>query len=874
MADPTDKSPHQQGLQRYREMRDFSRTPEPSGSQSPPGDIFVVQKHAASHLHYDFRLRLHGALKSWALSKGPSLDPGQHRLASQTEDHPLDYASFEGIIPAGNYGAGTVLIWDQGTWEPLEGGKGDYYRGRLHFILHGERLKGRWTLTRQQDDPKKWMLTKDNDEYATQQDPLSQETSVVSGRTLEEIAQDRDRLWTSDQGEVASRAGFGHVPGGSLPAYLEPQAATLVEQVPVGDEWLHEIKYDGYRMVCRIDKPGNGVRFYSRKGYDFTGRLKSLKQAMLALPLEQGWFDGEILVFSASGGSDFHALQQAFKEGKEAGIVYLVFDLMNYEGYDLRGAPLVERKALLQELLPPDGPVRFVDHVVGQGREFFAAVCEQRLEGVLSKRLDAEYQSQRTKTWLKVKCAQRQEFVVGGFTESDAGRPFGSMLAGYYNDRDELVFAGKIKTGYSIDASLALLQTMQPYEQPEPSFVNPPSGEEYRNPHWLKPELVAEVAFVELSGSGLLRHASFKGLREDKKAIEVRLEEPELLQDEPVPPTPQPPPAFADRSATARRPVKGGGVPSVDDVHDVHHVRHTGEQAEAPPSPPPLSRRARGELPRPGKVVPVFPHERITREDIERYYEAVAPRMLPYLADRPLTLISCRTNIYACKFTKHATNIPAPVKAVDAGHEERYIAIDSWPALQVLVRLGVVEIHAWQSRYTDLEHPDRMLFDLDPPEDESLPWERLVEAALMLRIHLQEYGLESYLQTTGGKGYYVVVPLLPAAAWPEMTGFSKRISKEMEAKYPDRFTAQLAKEKRGGRIYLDWMRNGRGANAAEPYSLRARPGAPVATPITWEEMVAGARPAYFNLRNIPERLAALSQDPWPGYFELRQKLPG
>lgn len=858
MADRSDKSgSNNSSLQRYREMRDFSRTPEPAGSQEPSGDIFVVQKHAASHLHYDFRLRLHGALKSWALSKGPSLDPAEHRLASQTEDHPLEYASFEGVIPSGNYGAGTVMVWDHGTWEPLEGGKGDFYRGRLHFVLHGERLKGRWTLTRQGDDPKKWTLTKDADQFATQQDPLAENTSIVTGRTMEEIAAERDRLWTSDRGEIAGRRGFGHQAGGSLPSNIEPQAATLVDQVPTGDEWLHEIKYDGYRMVCRIDKPGSGIRFYSRKGYDFSAQLKAITEAVRALPLEQGWLDGEIVVFSASGGSDFHALQQAFKEGRDSGIVYLVFDLMNYEGYDIRSAPLSERKSLLQELVPKEGAVRFVDHVVGQGSEFFEAVCEQKLEGVLSKRLDAEYQSQRTRTWLKVKCAQRQEFVVGGYTESGAGRPFGSLLAGYYNERGELVFAGKIKTGYSIDASQKLLQTMQPHEQGEPAFVNPPSGEEYRNPHWLKPELVAEVAFVELSGSGLLRHASFKGLREDKRASEVRLERPEAFQDDPVPeedlastsspPSPLAGSADVAASPTTRPPpVKGGGDLS--------------------------ARRARGDKP---KLDSVFPHERITRDDIERHYELVAPRMLPYLADRPLTLIVCRTNIYACKFTKHATNIPAPVKAVDAGHEERYVAIDSWPALQTLVRLGVVEIHAWQSRYTDLEHPDRMLFDLDPPEDDSVPWERVAEGALLLRIHLQEHGLESYLQTTGGKGYYVVVPLAPSSAtWPDMTGFAKQVSKEMEAKFPDRFTAELAKEKRGPRIYLDWMRNGRGANAAEPYSLRARPGAPVATPITWEELVAGVQPASFNLRNLPERLSVMVQEPWPGYFELRQKLPG
>ncbi|HJV66784.1 MAG TPA: DNA ligase D [Geomonas sp.] len=819
MSEPSDTT---SSLAEYRRKRDFSNTPEPSGNRGGAENIFVVQKHAASHLHYDFRLRLHGALKSWALSKGPSLDPSQHRLASETEDHPLEYADFEGVIPAGNYGAGTVLIWDRGTWEPLEGGKRDYYRGRLHFVLHGERLKGRWTLIRENGESRNWLLIKDPDEAATQQDVLAAETSVVSGRTLEEVAADRDRLWSSERGEIAAEepAGFGHPPGGSLPDVIIPQSATLTSQVPEGDGWLHEIKYDGYRMLCRIDTGGRGVRFYTRKGYDFTDRLPSLARAMKRLPVGQAWLDGEIVVFTPQGRSDFHALQNAFKYGSDAGVVYLVFDLMNYEGYDLRSAPLSERKALLAELIPPLDEVRYVDHVVGRGEEFYSAVCRQKLEGVLSKRLDSEYQSQRSREWLKVKCAQRQEFVVGGYTESGAGRPFGSLLAGYYDDKGDLLFVGKIKTGYSISSSRALLGTLSRYEQAASPFVNPPSGVEYRNPHWLRPELVAEVAFGEISGSGLLRHASFKGLREDKDAREVRMEL-----------------AGVDKEAepeTQPEPEAGGSG---------------------------------------GKLRPVFPHERITRDDILAYYTSVAAKMLPYITDRPLTLIVCRTNIHACKFTKHATNLPPPVKGIDAGHEERYIAVDSLAGLEALVRNGVVEIHGWQSRYTDLERPDRLLFDLDPPQEPPLAWEMLAEAALLLKIHLQEYGLQSFLQTTGGKGYYLVVPLQPEAIWKRTTPFAKRVAREMEEKYPDRFTAKLAKEGRGGRIFVDWMRNGRGANAAEPYSLRARPGAPVATPITWEELVAGIRPDSFQVGIIGKRLAALQEDPWAGYFELRQKLP-
>jgi bifunctional non-homologous end joining protein LigD len=848
-----------QALEEYHRKRDFNRTPEPSGSGGREGDIFVVQKHAASHLHYDFRLRLHGALKSWAVPKGPSLDPSQQRLAEQTEDHPIPYAEFEGVIPAGNYGAGNVMIWDEGVWEPLGGGKRDYYQGKLRFILHGKRLRGAWSLTREKGEAKKWYLVKEEDEFASTEDILLQDTSVVTGRTLEEIGADRDRLWTREQGLVVEeKKVFGHRDGGSFPGLIVPQAATLLEKVPSGDEWLHEIKYDGYRMVCRIDAGGGGARFYTRKGYDFTDRLRTLRRAVGRLPIERGWLDGEIVVFTPEGRSDFHALQNAFRSGRDRGIVYAVFDLMNYEGYDIRSAPLVERKALLAELIPPMDEVRYVEHIVGQGDEFYQVACSRQLEGILSKQADSEYQSQRTRSWVKVKCAQRQEFVVGGYTESLAGRPFGSLLAGYYNDKGELVFAGKIKTGYSAESSQSLLETMRKYEQAEPSFVNPPSGEEYRNPHWLRPALVAEANYTELSGTGLLRHASFKGLREDKDPREVRLEIPQSMPEELEPEIPgQEVPGVA-MGAAAGGDERGGGAGK--DEKESRGGRTESRQEVMHPR--------RGEA----KPQPVYPHERITREQILDYYSGVAPLMLPHLTDRPLTLIFCRTNIYACSFKKHATNFPWPVKAIDAGHEERYIAIDSVEGLQTLVGMGAIEFHGWQSRYINLERPDRLLFDLDPPEEPQIEWERLAEAALLVRIHLQEHGLESYLQTTGGKGYYVVAPLRPGAPWKVVTGFAKRTANELEAKYPERFTAKLAKEERGGRIYVDWMRNGRGAHAAEPYSLRARPGATIATPITWEELVTGIKPDSYHFGNIRERVGLLTTDPWEGFFELNQKL--
>lgn len=805
-------------LEEYRSKRNFSRSPEPSGEKEEvPEDIFVVQLHSSSHLHYDFRLRLHGSLKSWAVPKGPSLDPDEERLANQTEDHPLEYADFEGIIPPGEYGAGTVMIWDQGWWEPLDEGKQGYYQGRLHFVLHGKRLRGAWTLTRETAESPKWLLTKEKDEFATPAAAFD-ETSVATGRTMEEIAADTGVLWTATKGLVMKRAevGFGHGPGGRLPDFIPPLASTLVTDVPEGQEWLHEIKYDGYRMVCRIDREGSGVRFFTRKGIDFTDRLGILKEAVARVPVTRAWMDGEIVVLTPDGRSDFHALQNVFfGGGTRREITYLIFDLMNYEGYDIRSAPLVERKAILADLIPESEHIRYLEHVTGNGREFYEAACRMQLEGIVSKRSDSEY-SPAGKNWLKVKCSRRQEFVVGGYTESGVGRVFGSLLAGYYDDRGNLLFAGKIKSGYSDAGSRALIEILRRHEQQEPAFINPPSGHEYRNPHWLKPELVAEVEYTELTDTGFLRHASYKGLRDDKDPREVRLE------------TPQP---IAEAVVT-----------------------------EPQPSPKP-------------KKQPVFPHERITREQVAEYYSFVSERILPHMIDRPLTLIVCPGNIYACKFTKHATNIPAPVRAIEAGHEEKYIAVDDREGMKTLLEIGAVEFHGWQSRYARLEFPDRLVFDLDPPEEEDFQWERLAEGALLLRNDLLDKGLESFIMTTGGKGYYVMVPLLPEMTWRVTTQFAKRVSEEMEEKYADRFTSKMDKSRRRGKIYVDWMRNGRGANSAEPYCLRARPGAPVATPITWEELVRGVRPDAFNLLNIRERLEKVKTDPWEEYFKVQQRLP-
>lgn len=805
-------------LETYRGKRDFSRTREPEGLAAlPPGRRFVIQKHDARRLHYDFRLELDGVLKSWAVPKGPPEQPGERRLAVQVEDHPIEYGDFEGTIPEGEYGAGTVLVWDQGVWEPEGDAAAQYAEGKLRFCLVGRRLHGCWTLVRMGGeaagkDRSSWLLIRRGE--GERDDPYAEpERSVLTGRTLEEIA----------SGDSTASPPRGEDP---LPANIEPQLARLVEEPPRGDDWLFEIKFDGYRILAR--REGESVRLLSRNGKDWTERFRPVAEAVAALPFREGWLDGEVAILRPDGTTSFQDLQNAISEGRRGELVYLVFDLMHRDGQDLRGLPLTERKAALQSLLGAadnrPSPLRFSDHVRGQGAAFYRQACGLGLEGVIAKRADRPYRAGRGDDWCKIKCLMCQELVVGGFTDPAGSRhDLGALLVGHWDGDGGLRYAGKVGTGFDDRALMDLRRRLDGLLQDEAPFVGPPRR--MKGVHWTRPALVAEVAFTGWTADGRLRHASYQGLREDKDPAEVTRERPALA-------------------------------------------------AGSPPAGSAAAVGAAMGLSNPDKVL--YPDQGLTKRGLADYYAAVAERMLPEVVDRPLMLLRCPEGQQGqCFVQKHAPDeIPAGLAAVDISESdrvERYLAVTEAAGLASLVQLGVLEIHLWGARRDRLERPDRMVFDLDPAE--GLDWAAVVAAAREVRDLLQDdLGLHTFLRTTGGKGLHLVVPLDRRHEWDEVKCFSRAVAERLAGAAPDRYTATLSKGARKGRVFVDYLRNGRGSTAIASYSTRARPGATVATPIAWDELSPGLRPDRFTTGTVPRRIARQDADPWEEIGSVRQSL--
>lgn len=834
-------------LEKYRRKRDFSRTPEPAGDagKAASGNAYLIQKHAARALHYDLRLQLGDVLKSWAVPKGPCLDPGQKRLAKHVEDHPLEYGSFEGIIPAGEYGGGTVLLWDRGEWEAEGDPERDYRRGRLSFRLHGEKLQGGWTLARMGGkaaaDGENWLLIKRDDDKAVPGDDgefvAAHPLSVVSGRTLEQIAAASDRVWQNGEAVVlrssaakedwdpARLAGARQSP---QPERVAPQLAKLVEAPPAGDGWLHEIKFDGYRLVSRLDD--GEVRLWSRNGLDWTERFPVLSQALARLPLRQGIFDGELVVLDPRGISDFQALQNVLRHGGEGRLVYYLFDLVHCQGYDLSRAPLAERKELLRQLLadldPETAVLRYSDHIRGEGERVYRHACGFGLEGIVSKRADSPYAQRRSDRWLKVKCQQRQEFVIGGFTAPGGSRSrLGALLVGVHDAQGNLVYAGKVGTGFTETSLDELAAALLPRQMQHPPFHNPPRGSAARGVAWVRPELVAEIEFTEWTSDGRLRHPSFKGVREDKAATEIGRERPA-------------PPATP-------RAAGGGGKVNIAGVA----------------------------ISNPEKIL--YPEQGVTKGALVEYYAAVADRILPFVAGRPLTIVRCpQGRGHKCFYQKHLNeSVPAPVRGVAVKEKEgegRYLVIDDLAGLITLVQLGALEFHPWGAREDRLERPDMVIFDLDP--DPEVVWEAVIHCARRLHQRLGQLGLRSFLKTSGGKGLHVVVPLLRRAEWEEVKAFARGVAEDLAREEPGRYVTSMAKAKRQGRIFIDFFRNSRGATSVAPYSTRARPGAPVSTPLHWEELTVGTGPADYTVGNLSRRLARLGSDPWGDFFTVRQSI--
>jgi bifunctional non-homologous end joining protein LigD len=840
-------------LDRYHEKRDFERTPEPEGAddavadascevrgeEAPcgPGLAFVVQKHAASRLHYDFRLEMHGTLVSWAVPKGPSYDPPQKRLAVHVEDHPIEYGSFEGTIPQGEYGGGTVMVWDRGTWEPIGDMDESMAAGQLKFNLHGEKLVGRWVLVRMKpkgnEKAENWLLIKERDEYVRPADEYDVVTarpeSAASGRDMEQIAAgEAAPVEPSAEADPEPQDHPASAVRGPLPTDAPLQLATLVDTPPGDEEWLHEIKYDGYRIRCAVEK--GETRLLTRNGKDWTDRFPELAAAAAALPVESALLDGEVVVFGSAGVPDFGALQHALSRKDTKRVAYMAFDLLYLNGWDLLDAPLIQRKGLLRTLVDAAGntPVRFTDHIGGHGERFHRETCTLSLEGSVSKKADAPYRPGRTRDWQKVKCLKRQEFVVGGYTEARGSRHgFGALLLGV-READGLRFAGRVGTGFTDNDLDALSEQLAPLAADASPFAVEPNVRD-RALHWVTPEMVVEVSFQEWTEDGLVRHSSFMGVREDIDAADVRRESAAK--------------EAGDASAT------GTGTPSGASSESASGVRITN----------------------PDKVL--FPEIGLTKSSLVAYYEAVAEAMLPQMERRPLTLVRCPHGREGeCFFQKHpeGKGWPRQVKTVEIaekGGPAAYSYVEDPAGLIALVQLGALEIHAWNSRVDEPESPDRIIFDLDPGVDVS--WETVVSSAELVRDALGALGFTGFAKTTGGKGLHVVVPIAPGLTYDEARALSRGLVDRLAAHDPDAFTAKMAKGARSGRVFVDYLRNAHGATAVRAFSTRARPGAPVSAPVTWEELGGIGDPTAFDTTSTPERLAALTKDPWTGYEDAR-----
>jgi bifunctional non-homologous end joining protein LigD len=827
-------------LKDYRAKRDFAKTREPSGAarrkKAAKQGIFVVQKHDATRLHYDFRLELDGVLKSWAVTKGPSLNPADKRLAVHVEDHPLDYATFEGTIPEGQYGGGTVMLWDEGTWEPIGDPHKGLKDGDLKFRLNGKRMHGEWVLvhmkgrdTQRRKGPARenWLLIKHRDEYASDDgESLIEDnvTSVETGRDLDGIAKGlkskkapaKPKVWT-------------HGKAVALPEFRPPQLATLVDEVPQGSNWVFEMKYDGYRCLAAI--AGQEVRLYTRNGNDWTTQFGAIREPLAELTAGSALIDGEICAFNAAGKTDFSTLKDALSTGDP--LVYFAFDLLEQDGESLEDLPLVERKERLKKLLGPverDAPVQFSEHVRGNGQKVYDALCKGGFEGLIAKRADEPYAHERSKGWLKVKCVKRQEFVIGGWRPSTKRNRFASLLLGTYDD-GKFVYHGRVGTGFNEDDAAALQKALDKRARKTKPFDEVPR-DIARVANWVEPELVAEIAFSEVTPDNVLRHPSFMGLREDKDPKSVTFEQP----------------ADTEKVAKSSQPAAKG--------ERVHFDWHKGVD---------VAERLKVHLTTPERVA--YPGQGVTKGELVAYYEAVADAMLPFLKDRPLSLVRCpQGSNKSCFFQKHDSGgFPDEIRKVPItekdGETEDYLYVADLAGIVAAVQMNTLEFHIWGSRRDRIEVPERIIFDIDP--DEGLDFEEVRRAAFDMRDALEELGLTTFPMVTGGKGIHVIAPLKRQAEWPEVKAFCKGFAQQLADAEPDRFVANMSKAKRKGRMFIDYLRNERGSTAICPYSTRSRDKAPVATPVTWDELKTLAGANVFSLAEAAER--AKGSDPWPGY---------
>ncbi|MBX3477653.1 MAG: DNA ligase D [Brevundimonas sp.] len=829
-------------LKTYQAKRNFSATPEPKGVKEKgrrgKGLRFLIQRHAATRLHYDFRIEHDGVLKSWAITKAPSRDPAVKRLAVEVEDHPISYGGFEGTIPSGNYGAGTVQMWDAGTWEPQEPDlDAAFARGQIKMVLHGERLQGKWALIRLKADrgkPSKrnnWLLIKERDEHAVAGEGdanMEIDASVTTGRTLAEIA-DGKRQWTASR-PVARK-------GPSRPKPTKAQAATakkphafvpiqlckLADHPPPGAGWAHEIKFDGYRIQIAVG--GGRATLRTRKGLDWSDKFPALAEQAADWP--DAVVDGELCALNADHAPDFSALQAAISEARTEDLIYFAFDLLFEGAEDLRDLPLSHRKARLQawcDRVGKAGPsLRYVEHFATTGQAVLDSACRMDLEGVISKKLDAPYRAGRGPTWIKSKCRGRDEVVIGGWS-SEGGARLRSLLVGV-RGKGGLTYQGKVGTGFSATLAKPLITALKAQASDDNPFAGKSRPKGGRDIHWVRPVLVAEIEHAGLTEGGSVRHAAYMGLREDKTAAEVTQ-------------PPQPP------ASTVKAPARS---PDAKNKLIVAGVT----------------------LSNPDKVL--WPaqdgHPAVTKADLARYYEMAAPRLLPHVADRPVSIIRAPEGIGGERFfQRHAMRGHNPrLKLIDVKERKPYVGVSDVGGLVAIGQSGGLELHPWGARPDDPETPEQITFDLDP--DEGLDFADVIAAARLVKAELEELGLKPFVKTTGGKGLHVVVPIRSDARsrieWDQAKAFAKAVSERVRVAHPDRFTTTLAKKARGGKIFLDYLRNGRMATAVAPWSPRARPGATIAFPLSWTQVKAGLNPRAFTVHTAPALLK--KPDPWKDF---------
>lgn len=838
-------------LTRYNTKRDFRATPEPAGqatkrpSRRRQSTSFVIQKHWASRLHYDFRLELDGVLLSWAVPKGPSYDPAIKQMAIHVEDHPVSYGGFEGSIPKGQYGAGTVIVWDKGTWEPVGDPHEGLTKGKLIFKLHGEKLAGLWELVRISKPgtvkQEQWLLLKKRgdawarptSEYdvikALPDSVIDKPLGLVEQREPQRTQGAAAGLTSASPSDAQTTHDMQEAVDAELPATLKPQLATLVSAAPSGGDWTAESKLDGYRLLARVD--GDDVRLFTRNGNDWTLKLEPVADAVLALGLDQAWLDGEIVVLGEHGVPEFNLLQNAIDGSKSRDIIYFVFDLPFLGGLDLRQVPLRTRRAALRELLieRESDKIRFSESFVAPAAQLLEAACQMGLEGVMLKKADAAYVSARTDSWLKLKCLQRQEFVVVGFTNrSGASGEVGGLLLAYH-EGGKLRYAGSVGTGWNSRTGRDLYAALEKVAVGEPAVdatsVTPGrwSKRAAGSERWVKPKMVVEVAFSEWTPDGHVRHPVFRGVRTDKPVKAIAREQPR----------PPPQPAGAKDTASSQVSVK---------------------------------------VTNPERVID--PSTGFKKVDLVRYYETIAEWMLPHLRDRPVSLVRAPQGIAGKHFfQKHPeTKLPGLTELdpkLWPGHSA-LLAVDSAASLVTAAQMNVVEFHTWNSTTRNIDRPDRVVFDLDPGE--GVKWPQLQEAAVLMRALLSELGLDSWLKTSGGKGLHVVVPLAPRLSYEAVKGFSQAAVQHMARAIPARFVAKSGGTNRVGKIFIDYLRNGHAQTTAAAFSARARPGMGVSMPVSWEQLPDLKSGAQWSIATAREHLSFQKVDPWAKYWTSKQSL--